>query len=69
MVSPYLPRFLRNGDEAVISTQIINQQAEAIQGKAKLELFNPETEEILLQIEKPFSLTADEPERYNGTSR
>lgn len=60
MVSPYLPRFLRNGDEAVISTQIINQMAETIQGKAKLELFNPETEEILLQVEKPFSLTADE---------
>ncbi len=60
MISPNLPRFLRNGDEAVISAQIINQTAEAIQGNAKLELFNPETEEILLQMEKPFSLTADE---------
>lgn len=59
MVQPNLPRFLREGDEVSIASQVVNQLSEGISGTISLELFNPENDEIVLKMEKPFSLAKD----------
>lgn len=62
MVLPNLPRFLRVGDEVTIATQVINQTGHVAEGRARLELFNPETDEpvvCLTKSQKPFTLAAD----------
>ncbi|MDL2245407.1 alpha-2-macroglobulin, partial [Parabacteroides sp. OttesenSCG-928-J18] len=43
MVLPSLPRFLREGDKITISTQLLSQTEEALQGKVRLEWFDPAT--------------------------
>lgn len=62
MVLPNLPRFLREGDEVTISTQIINQSDDVTEGRARLELFNPNDEQpvvCLTKSQKPFALEAN----------
>ena len=61
MVTPNMPRFLRHGDKAAISTKISNLSDGEINGSVKLEFFNPLTEETISTIsldnqEQPFSL-------------
>lgn len=63
MVLPNLPRFMRQGDEVTISTQLINQTEQELTGKVRLELFDPEQEsttECLSRHHKPFTLRAGE---------
>ncbi len=43
MVIPNAPRFLREGDEIIISTKIANLTAKALSGQAKLELVDAQT--------------------------
>lgn len=62
MVLPNLPRFLRQGDKVTITTQIINQSDKAIEGRVRLELFDPATDQpvvCLTKSQKPFLLSAD----------
>lgn len=62
MVLPNLPRFLRQGDEVTISTQVINQTGTPAEGRARLELFDPATGDpvvCLSKSQKPFTLEAD----------
>lgn len=59
MVQPNLPRFLREGDETAIASQVVNQLSEPIEGSVTLELFNPENDEIWIRMQKPVSLAAD----------
>jgi uncharacterized protein YfaS (alpha-2-macroglobulin family) len=62
MVVPNLPRFFREGDEVSVSTQIINQLKETITGKARLELFDPANNQLivgLIQEPKSFVLKGD----------
>ena len=62
MVLPNIPRFLRQGDEVTISTQIINQSDEMMEGRARLELFDPNNDQpvvCLTKSQKPFTLGAD----------
>ena len=40
MVTPNLPRFLRQGDEVTITAQISNQSSATMDGRASLELFD-----------------------------
>lgn len=47
MVIPNLPRFLRQGDEASISTMISNLSDGAISGNVHIEFFNPANEEVI----------------------
>lgn len=61
MVVPNLPRFMRQGDEVSISTQVINQSDKAITGRVTLELLDPATEQpvvCLSKSQKPFDLAA-----------
>ncbi len=65
MVTPNMPRFLRHGDRASISTKISNLSDKTINGNVKLEFFNPVTDEIINIISpenqsQPFSLNKDE---------
>ena len=46
MVLPNLPRFVRQGDEVSISTQVINNSKEAVSGRVRIELFDPATDQI-----------------------
>lgn len=56
MVRPYLPRFLREGDQAEINIVINNSSDKALTGKLKVEIFDPETEKSLadqFKLQKP----------------
>jgi len=62
MVVPNLPRFFRVGDQISISTQIINQMKETISGKVRLELFNPDNNQLIADMAqnlKSFVLKGD----------
>ncbi len=61
MVTPNLPRFLRQGDKTSISAKISNLSDKNLQGKVKLELFNPENDKIIISVdnaEQPFNVNA-----------
>ena len=47
MVRPYLPRFLREGDRAVLKVVVDNAGETDLSGRLELEIFDPETEEDL----------------------
>jgi hypothetical protein len=59
MTLPHLPRFIRRGDEVHLSAQIINLSEKDVSGDARLELFNPANDELLLPADiQPFTLPA-----------
>ena len=60
MVRPYLPRFLREGDRAVLKVVVNNAGEEAFTGALNLAVYDPETEEDLRGL---FGLT---PEQTSG---
>ena len=62
MVLPNLPRFVRQGDEVSISTQVINNSEEAVSGRVRIELFDPATDQPIICLSKsqrPFELQPD----------
>lgn len=62
MVTPNLPRFLRQGDEVTITAQISNQSSATMDGRASLELFDPGNGQpviCLTKSQKPFTLGVD----------
>lgn len=62
MVLPNLPRFVRQGDEVSISTQVINNSKEAVSGRVRIELFDPATDQPIICLSKsqrPFELQLD----------
>lgn len=70
MVQPNLPRFLRQGDEVTLSAQISNQSGERMEGRARLELFDPYTDQpivCLTKSQKPFSLDTDSTTTFSWT--
>ncbi|MDD5346596.1 MAG: alpha-2-macroglobulin family protein, partial [Proteiniphilum sp.] len=63
MVTPSMPRFLREGDHATISSKISNLSDSLLKGEVRLQLFNPLTEELISDIRiddavMPFTLAA-----------
>ena len=52
MVVPNLPRFVRQGDEISVSTQVINQSGEEIAGRVRIELFDPATDQPVICLSK-----------------
>jgi uncharacterized protein YfaS (alpha-2-macroglobulin family) len=50
MVRPYLPRFLREGDRAVLKVVVNNAGEEAFDGALNLKIYDPETEEDLRSV-------------------
>lgn len=47
MVTPNMPRFVRQGDKTSISTKISNLSENAISGDVRIEFFDPMTDEII----------------------
>lgn len=62
MVQPNMPRFLREGDKATISSRIFNTTNKDVSGKVRLEILDPETEDVLATEETTFSVAG------NGTA-
>ncbi len=57
MVRPYLPRFLREGDRAILKVVVNNAGEEVFDGALNLAIFDPETDEDLRPL---FGLSPDE---------
>ena len=62
MVQPNVPRFIRQGDQATLSARLFNTSEKVVKGTAKLELLQPETEEVVYSKTQTYSIAA------NGTS-
>jgi len=62
MIQPNVPRFLRMGDQGTISARIFNMTEQVKNGTTRLQLLDPETEEVVYDEQQPSQLEA------NGTS-
>ena len=60
MVQPNMPRFIRVGDKATVSTRIFNTAERDVSGNVKMILMDPETDQIVYESEQPFSVKAGE---------
>ena len=58
MLRPNMPRFVRWGDKVVIASSIVNQSEEALKGTVRMRLLDPVTGDVVLKMEKPFSMEA-----------
>ena len=47
MIQPNMPRFVREGDLATISARVFNTSEEEVNGTARLQLIDPETEQVV----------------------
>ncbi|MBP5772197.1 MAG: hypothetical protein J6W75_12770 [Bacteroidaceae bacterium] len=59
MARLYLPRFLRAGDQSQIRAVVQNLTETPLSGNTKLEVFNPETDKIILKQTLPFHSEAN----------
>lgn len=59
MIQPNLPRFIRMGDKAQVSARISNTSERRVNGTARLQLLNPETEAVISEWTKSFVLDKD----------
>lgn len=60
MVMPNIPRFIRLGDKAQVTTRIINTTERRLQGKVAMLLIDPETEQVAWSQEKDFEAEANQ---------
>ena len=56
MLQLQMPRFVRVGDQVSVVASLINQSDKDIKGKVRMELFVPETEEVILSKVKSFEV-------------
>ncbi|MBQ7443319.1 MAG: alpha-2-macroglobulin, partial [Bacteroidaceae bacterium] len=54
-----LPRFLRSGDKASLRATVQNLTERTLNGTATLEVFDPETEKVVLRSNAPFTAEAN----------
>lgn len=59
MVQPNMPRFVREGDKATITSRIINQTDKAIAGKAYIKIMDADSEAVVYVAEQPFNVDAN----------
>ena len=59
MVQPNMPRFLRHGDQAVITTRIFNTTDKDISGTARLQLLDPEDESVVFEKKQDITVKKD----------
>ena len=62
MVQPNLPRFLREGDKAVLVTKVFNTSDKKVNGEARMQIIDPETGKVVWQKSQKYNLDA------NGTA-
>ncbi|MBR5687648.1 MAG: alpha-2-macroglobulin [Prevotella sp.] len=58
MVQPNMPRFVRAGDQAQITTKIFNTSDKDLTGTAKMELLDPENEAVVFTQSQQYSVAA-----------
>lgn len=70
MVSPNLPRFVRQGDHVTIATAVQNQSNSHQEGTVRFELFDPYTDKVLHSSQSAFILEPGESRTvdYNFTA-
>ena len=59
MILPNVPRFVRMGVKATISARVINTGGKTVKGKARMELLDPETSQIVFASEQDVEVAAD----------
>lgn len=59
MVQPNMPRFMRLGDKGMIVAKIFNTTEEVMEGRAVLELINPETQSVVERFTQDYRLAAN----------
>ena len=60
MLQPNLPRFVRVGDLVTVEASLMNLSDKVVKGMAKMELFLPDTEKVILSQKRPFAIKAGE---------
>lgn len=58
MVSPNVPRFVRQGDRATIGTRLMSTEEKDVKGVARMELIDPQTNNVVFSKELPFNIKA-----------
>ena len=56
MVSPNVPRFVRQGDRATISTRLMSTSENSVSGTTQLEIVDPQTEKVIFTTSQPFTI-------------
>ena len=56
MIQPNMPRFVREGDDAQISARIFNTGEKAVNGTARLQLIDPETNAMVYEQKQSFNI-------------
>ena len=59
MIQPNVPRFIREGDQAVIAAKIFNTGEKALKGKTLLRLKDPMTEQVVFEQQQDFAVEVD----------
>lgn len=59
MIQPNMPRFVRQGDKAVIQARIFNTGNKTLSGTALLQLLDPATEKVVSEQKRSVSLMPD----------
>ena len=62
MVQPNLPRFLREGDKAVLVTKVFNTSDKKVNGEVRMQIIDPETGKVVWQKSQKYNVDA------NGTA-
>ena len=59
MVQPNMPRFLREGDKAIIVVKLFNTSDKKVQGNARMQILAPETNKVVWQKTQNYSIDAE----------
>lgn len=59
MVQPNMPRFLREGDKAIIVVKLFNTSDKKVQGNARMQILDPETNKVVWQKTQNYQIDAE----------
>ena len=59
MVQPNMPRFLREGDKAIIVVKLFNTSDKKVQGNARMQILDPETNQVVWQKTQNYQIDAE----------
>ena len=59
MVQPNMPRFLREGDKAIIVVKLFNTSDKKVSGNARMQILDPENNKVVWQKTQNYSIDAE----------
>ena len=59
MVQPNMPRFLREGDKAIIVVKLFNSSDKKVSGNTRMQILDPETNKVVWQKTQNYSIDAE----------